>query len=182
MILLESLFFILPTYVANGCASLSTSIPILKNWSTPIDFGHEWKGKRILGDGKTFRGILFGTFCGILVGILEFFIAKHIDFQHLGQFKDATLVFFLKLSFLLGFGGLVGDLVKSLIKRRLGIKRGRPWPPFDQTDFLIGGLLFSSLLYFPGWTMTFILFIMTPVVHLFSNITAYLLKLKDVWW
>jgi CDP-2,3-bis-(O-geranylgeranyl)-sn-glycerol synthase len=184
MIILEALFFILPTYISNGCASLSMSIPILKKWKTPIDFGHSLNGKRILGDGKTFRGLIFGTFCGALVGILQYHIAKNFDFTYLEFFNKTQLDFekVLLLSFFLSFGALAGDMAKSVIKRRLGILRGRPWPPFDQLDFIIGGLAFGSIIYFPGWKIALTLVIITPVVHFSSNVIAYLLKLKDVWW
>jgi CDP-2,3-bis-(O-geranylgeranyl)-sn-glycerol synthase len=182
MIILESLFFILPAYIANACATLSMSIPLIKEFSTPIDFGISWKGKRILGDGKTFRGIIFGSLCGVITGIIQYLIKPRVEFKYLVQYNEEHLSFFVVIGFLLGFGALLGDLVKSFIKRRLGIKRGRPWPPFDQLDFITGGILLSSIVFFPGWKIVLILFIITPVVHFATNIVAYLLKIKDVWW
>jgi CDP-2,3-bis-(O-geranylgeranyl)-sn-glycerol synthase len=182
MIILEALFFILPTYASNSLSVVSMVIPVLKNFSTPIDFGKSYKGKRILGDGKTFRGFIFGTFCGCLVAVLQYFIAKNVEFKYLTEYNDASFSFFMTTGFLLSFGSVLGDSVKSLIKRRIGIKRGRPWIPFDQLDFITMGILLSSIVYLPGWKIVLILFIITPAAHFLSNVTAYLLKIKDVWW
>ena len=49
-IILQALWLILPAYVANASA-------VLVGGGTPVDSGKNWKdGKRILGDGKTWRG------------------------------------------------------------------------------------------------------------------------------
>ena len=73
-------------------------------------------------------------------------------------------------------------MIKSFFKRRIGIKRGQPWPPFDQLDFLTGGILLYSLTSIPDSRIVLILYMITPIGHLISNIIAYNLKLKNVWW
>ena len=61
-IILQSLWLILPAYIANGCAALFGG-------GTPIDFGKNYNdGKRILGDGKTWRGLILGTLFGMIGG------------------------------------------------------------------------------------------------------------------
>ena len=58
-IILQALWIIIPAYVSNASA-------VLVGGGTPIDFGKNWSdGKRILGDGKTWRGLLSGTFIDI---------------------------------------------------------------------------------------------------------------------
>ncbi|MBU0976169.1 CDP-archaeol synthase, partial [Patescibacteria group bacterium] len=149
-ILLEALFYILPAYIANSSATLTMSIPVLKKWRTPVDFGLGWKDKRILGNGKTYPGLIFGTLSGSLFAILQYFIATRSHFTYATAFNSYTLRDFLITGMLLSLGALLGDLVKSLIKRRLGLERGKSWIPFDQLDFLAGGILLGSLAYFPG--------------------------------
>lgn len=180
-IILEAIFFAIPIYIANSFATLSLTFPFIKNWSTPIDLGMSWKGRRILGNGKTFRGLLFGTSFAILSGIMQYYLSKRINFSYL-DYQSKPISFFTTTSFLLGFGALLGDMIKSYFKRRIGIKRGQPWPPFDQLDFLIGGTLLYSLFSIPDFQIVLTLFIITPIGHLISNIIAYNLKLKDVWW
>ncbi|MDD3647469.1 MAG: CDP-2,3-bis-(O-geranylgeranyl)-sn-glycerol synthase [Candidatus Dojkabacteria bacterium] len=181
-LLLEALFYILPAYIANSSATLTMSIPVLKNWRPPIDFGLSLRGKRILGDGKTFPGLLFGTCTAILVGIVEYYLARHITFEYAQDLNKYSLEAFVILGGSLGFGALLGDMVKSFVKRRFGIDRGKPWIPFDQLDFLLGGILIGSIVYFPGFKIALILLIITPLAHFLSNVIAYKLKLKSVWW
>lgn len=182
MIILESLFFALPIYIANSGATLSMSIPIIKKFRLPIDLGHKIKGKRIFGDGKTFSGIFVGILFSLIVGLLQHLLSNNIDFIFISKNLYTKLSTSLVTSFLLGFGALLGDLVKSFFKRRIGIERGKPWPLFDQLDFLVGSILICSIVYIPSIKIIIILFILTPIGHLLSNIAAYKLKLKKVWW
>lgn len=75
----------------------------------------------------------------------------------------------------------LGMLANSFVKRRLHLAWGSPFPPFDQLDFLAGGLFG---LYLSGYVVGSLLFIvpLTFILHLASNMLAYRLGLKDVWW
>ncbi|HIH72167.1 MAG TPA: CDP-archaeol synthase, partial [Thermococcaceae archaeon] len=87
--LLEALWYILPAYFANAS-------PVIFKGKTPMDFGKSFvDGKRILGDGKTWRGFFGGLFTGILIGVIQYQIKP--DFY--GSFSIA-----LKLAFALSFG------------------------------------------------------------------------------
>lgn len=83
--------------------------------------------------------------------------------------------------FLPGIFMYLGMLANSFVKRRLGLKWGAAFPPFDQLDFLAGGLFG---LYLAGYQVGSLPFIvpLTFFLHLFSNMVAYKLGLKDVWW
>jgi CDP-2,3-bis-(O-geranylgeranyl)-sn-glycerol synthase len=55
----------LPAYIPNPSAALFGG-------GRPIDFGRRLKdGYRIFGDGKTYRGLVIGTLCGILIGLIQ---------------------------------------------------------------------------------------------------------------
>lgn len=71
--LLLGLVYYFPAFVANG------SGPLVKN-GTPIDFRKNFQdGRRILGDGKTFEGLLMGLTYGTTVGVvLSFFFLEFI--------------------------------------------------------------------------------------------------------
>ena len=61
-IIIQALWLIIPAYIANASA-------VLVGGGTPIDFGKNWKdGRRILGDGKTWNGLIVGAFFGITSG------------------------------------------------------------------------------------------------------------------
>ncbi len=181
-IVLQALWLILPAYIANASALLSGG-------GKPIDFGKKWKdGKRILGDGKTWRGLVTGAVIGMVGGFglsIVAFYANDSDFAFLGlsDFGRFPLMIFIVGS--LCFGALIGDIVESFFKRRRGKNRGEDWIPFDQLDFIIGALvcsfLIASLLQVAGITSTnwfldtftiwhiLVLLIITPFFHLFAN-------------
>lgn len=168
-IIILSLLFILPAYVANSSAALFGG-------GLAIDFGKTLGGKRILGDGKTWRGLLLGVFFGTAAGNIEgyFLMGTQYAFGNLG--------FCTLLGLLLSFGALAGDLVKSFIKRRMGIERGKSWPIVDQLDFVAGAIVFGSILYLPPLEMLAFLIFLTPIMHLFLNYLGYKLKCKKVPW
>ncbi|MBN2066117.1 MAG: CDP-2,3-bis-(O-geranylgeranyl)-sn-glycerol synthase [Candidatus Thermoplasmatota archaeon] len=181
-IVLQALWLILPAYIANAGALLSGR-------GTPIDFGRNWKdGKRLLGDGKTWRGLATGAVIGMAGGFalsIIAFYAHDSDFAFLGlsNFGRFPLMIFIVGS--LCFGALLGDIVESFFKRRRGKRRGEDWVPFDQLDFIIGALvcsfLISSLLQVTGITSTnwfldtftlwhvLVLLVITPFFHVFAN-------------
>lgn len=181
-IIIQAFWLILPAYIANASA-------LLIGGGTPIDFGKNYKdGRRILGDGKTWRGLISGAFVGIAAGFgfsVVGFYANNSDFSFLGI--SDFLGFPLMIPILAGicFGALFGDIFESFFKRRVGKNRGEDWIPFDQLDFILGVLflsfLVSVLLEFCGfisynwflrnftvWHILFLLLV-TPFIHLFSN-------------
>jgi len=82
----------------------------------------------------------------------------------------------------LGTGALVGDIVGSFIKRRLKIERGRPAPLLDQLDFVIGALIFASLVVVVPLNLTILIIVLSIFLHLGANVIAYLLGMKKVWY
>jgi CDP-2,3-bis-(O-geranylgeranyl)-sn-glycerol synthase len=83
---------------------------------------------------------------------------------------------------LLGFGALAGDSIKSFFKRRVGVKPGKRWFPFDQIDFVIGALAFASIVYFPGWKNALIILLISLAGHVLVNHSAYYLKIRGEKW
>jgi CDP-2,3-bis-(O-geranylgeranyl)-sn-glycerol synthase len=181
-IILQALWIIIPAYVANASA-------VLVGGGTPIDFGKNWRdGKRILGDGKTWRGLLSGTFIGMTAGFGLVVAASYINsseyhFLHLTNFEGFP--FMIPIIFSICFGALLGDIIESFFKRRIGKNRGDDWIPFDQVDFILGVLFFSfitsSLLHLSGLMSTnwfienlfpwhiIVLLLVTPFFHLIAN-------------
>lgn len=143
-------WYILPAYFANAS-------PVLVGGGRPIDGGRVWRdGRRLLGDGKTWRGFIGGVLIGTLVGIVQYFITP--DFY--GSLETAV-----KLAFLLSFGALIGDLVGSFIKRRANLPRGYPAIGLDQLGFLISALAFA----YPVKTLSsgqiIFLLVVSPFIH-----------------
>ena len=166
-------WLMLPAYLPNPCAAVFGRGP-------PIDFGRNFTdGRRILGDGKTYIGFFAGSAAGIAIGLIQMWAAPHYSFFPL---------FTLKAIFCLSIGSLLGDLGMSFVKRRIGLKRGAPFPIADQLDFVAGAWLLTFIIErewfvsnFTIWIVITIL-IITPIMHRITNIIGYKLGTKDVPW
>ncbi len=61
-VLIIAFWLMLPAYIPNNCAALFGG-------GMPLDWGQTFQdGRRTLGDGKTFRGTIAGTVCGVSDG------------------------------------------------------------------------------------------------------------------
>ena len=173
--IIRALWFIFPAYVANAS-------PMLAKGVTPIDMGRNWvDGKRIFGDGKTWRGFFLGVVAGTFYGSLMWYLFPRFnEFAIVNSFSLPTITPF--IAFVMSLGALTGDLVGSFIKRRLGKKRGEEMFLFDTLNFVLGAIVFTA--FFSGITLreTVIILVMTPIIHRVTNIVAYQWRLKRVPW
>ncbi len=173
------IYFILPAYLSNASG-------LLFGGGTPVDFGYKTKnGNDLIGKGCTWRGLFAGTLIGGIVGLIQGIVTPSI-IQYFGgalpliNYGGATNGLIVGL--LLGLGALIGDAAGSFLKRRLDIKRGKPAPILDQLDFVIGALLLSSLMIKLDLNLIIIILIMSVILHLATNMIAYLIGIKDVWY
>ncbi|WP_424356316.1 CDP-2,3-bis-(O-geranylgeranyl)-sn-glycerol synthase [Methanobacterium sp. MBAC-LM] len=178
------IYFMLPAYLANVSA-------LVFGGGKPLDFGRNFRdGRRIIGNGVTWKGTIIGTLIGTLIGILQGSVSAYYGnvFSLIpgitiiqGPIPTSILQGAL-IGLFLGGGALIGDAVGSFIKRRIGIERGKAAPFLDQLDFVIGALVFASLIVFIPLNMIIIILIISIVLHLLTNMIAYLIGMKDVWY
>ncbi len=181
--ILQSLWFLLPAYVANPAA-------VLSGGGRPMDFGrHGWDGRRLLGGGKTWRGFVGGTAAGTLLGLLQSSIAVNAGAPSYVFGGDVDLAV---LPFLTALGGLLGDVLGAFVKRRLGLPKGARAPGLDQYDFLLGALL-VLVIASPSWLLAHyfigdalvglvVVLLVTPLLHRGVNLLGYRLGKKEVPW
>jgi CDP-2,3-bis-(O-geranylgeranyl)-sn-glycerol synthase len=173
--LLSALWIMLPAYLPNPVAAVFGG-------GTPIDFGKKFSDRRrLLGDGKTYRGFFFGVLAGIGIGILQIWLSDMYGLLNLPHHTLLSVT-------LLASGALLGDICKSFFKRRLGKERGERWVIADQYD-LVAGAFILMLLFDPSWILTYvtlptliIILILTPILHRVVNIFGYLIGIKEVPW
>ena len=172
------LYFFVPAYLANMAPVVVRGHA---EWlAGPMDGGRTWRGRRVLGDHKTWRGLL----AGIAVGALTFAaqrwlwqrgIARELALLDYGAVHPCTT------GALLGLGAGLGDAVKSFVKRRLDIAPGGSWLGFDQLDFMVGAYACVALVVVPPLLETVAIL---PVIFLGSIATTtigYWLGLKEAW-
>ena len=175
---LECVFVVLlimsPAYLAN-------TIAVLTGGKYPIDQGKlHSDGNRILGDGKTWSGLIGGTIGGMIVGYgLIAFIHEYI-----WESLDLSILF------LLSFGALFGDMTASFYKRRQNLQRGDKFPLLDMYDFIFMSLLLCLIFerewllswILDGWVPLFTILILTPFLHRGVNIIGYKIGVKNEPW
>ncbi len=135
-----------------------------------MDFGRSWRGKRIFGAHKTWRGLFFGTVAAMITIQLQ----QSFDFN-IAQYTGTNI---LLIGFLLGFGALMGDAVKSFFKRRANVKPGKQWIPWDQIDWVLGSLLFFHFYQPVSLTALIIALLLFGLLHPVVNMIGYHLKIK----
>jgi len=175
---LKTVWLLLPSYTPNNFA-------VVFGGGKPIDLGKNFiDGRRILGNGKTYRGFFAGVFGGVLIAHAELAVENLVGIH---IFSSIQYLKFLKLVLALSAGSLIGDCIGSFIKRRFGVERGDEFPVLDQYDFLALSLILAFLvckdfsrLYTPS--VILVALIITPLLHRLTNIIAYKLGLKDVPW
>lgn len=154
------IIFILPAYVANGA-------PVIFGGGMPLDLKRKLFGKRVFGDHKTIRGLVFGLLAGFTIALVE------------SQF----LSYMLATGILLSIGAHIGDLVGSFIKRQMNIKEGAHLPIVDQYLFLVFALIVALPLgHLPGIYGIVFIIVLTGLLHIAANRLAYMLKIKKVPW
>lgn len=153
-------------------------------FARPIDGGRTFRGRRILGDNKTWRGfVLMVPAVGVgfvvsnailgMVGIADLWPLSTGEYFLLGAW--------------VGLGFMAAELPNSFLKRQCGIGPGAAasgyWTKricflIDQVDSIVGGLVALNLVVpVPGWSWVQIL-VAGPVVHWLFNAVFYMVGLK----
>ena len=165
-------WFLLPAGLANMAPIIFNRLPLL---ATPVDFGRRWRGEPIFGPHKTYRGFLVAIILAIVAVYIQKWLAPHTGSYNLVDYKTINLVL---LGFLLGFGALAGDLLKSFAKRRVGRKSGQSWVPFDQIDWVVGALIATSFIANFSFSQILEALVVFGLLHPVSNLLGYALKFK----
>ncbi|MHC1595234.1 MAG: CDP-2,3-bis-(O-geranylgeranyl)-sn-glycerol synthase [Methanotrichaceae archaeon] len=175
--LITAIWLMLPAYLPNNFA-------VILGGGRPIDGGRTFAdGRRILGDGKTIRGTMGGILAGIGVGLIQNALAPVLGLPTFGEGPEVVLVLVG-----LSLGAMLGDIVASFFKRRIGLARGAPLFLVDQLDFVFGSWVLTVILA-PAWFMErftpliiFTVLVITPVLHRVTNIIGYRIKAKKEPW
>ncbi len=182
-ILIFSLLFIAPAYLANAGM-------VFAGGGKPIDGGKILKdGRRLFGEHKTWRGLIFGPlYIGIPISI-GIFILFLILWQFIGPAFQLAIHYDLYVIYddlrymeyyfvggplpmgffallirivILAYSAGIGDLAGSFLKRRMNLQSGGFAPLIDQLDFALMAILFISIASLIAPTFFWI-----PDIHIF---------------
>lgn len=176
-IIAQAFYFMLPAYFANMAPVIVKNI--FKGLAVPLDLGKKFHGEEIFGSHKTFRGLIAGVAFAMAVAYAQSLLASFPSFGDVGIVDYSRWIL---IGFLLGFGAIGGDLVKSFLKRRAGVPPGTRFIPWDQLDFVIGSLLLGSIIadYSTAFALTAIA--VSILGHVLVNHFAYYTKIRGEKW
>jgi len=119
----------------------------------PIDRGRKFRGKRIFGDNKTYRGILVVSL-GTVIGFgLQSALLHRIASVRSVELFDYAFFKSVALGGAVGVAAMLSELPNSFIKRRFEIAPGSAagglkgiiFYIYDQIDFLLGAWLVLAI-------------------------------------
>jgi hypothetical protein len=137
----------------------------------PMDGGASYRGRRVFGDNKTWRGAVVTI---PTVTASAWLLARLndccIELPTLAPFAELHPVAW---GFLLGTGYIAGELPNSFAKRQIGIGPGqsgrgavgRLFWIVDQVDSLAGMLLFTWPVWHPSARLVLLLFAIMLIAH-----------------
>ena len=196
---MSSLFLIVAFVLAGVAQTIWLRGGWLESWARPIDGGRMWRGKRIFGDNKTWRGlVVMIPAVASAFGLLRSFAGAE---QGTGDAASGSITGsgtwlapwsfgiggYVALGAWAGVGYMLGELPNSFVKRRLGVEAGRPPTSglgrtiafiVDQTDSVIGALLALSVFVSLSGQTWVVLMSLGPVVHWLFNVILVLVGVK----
>lgn len=167
----SSLWFFLPGIVGNqfpGFAVFFLQKIGKDHWNKPVS-------ERMLGKNKTWL-----AYPSSVVGsTITINIQSHYSDNNFIAYSSENIYL---LGFLFGVGIILGDHVKSLAKRKImKIPPGERWWPFDQLDFLVGGLIFvCPVLGFHVLSSAIVLVPIILVLNPLVNRLGYIVGIRKV--
>jgi CDP-2,3-bis-(O-geranylgeranyl)-sn-glycerol synthase len=204
--ILLGFLWLVPSMITNALMPFVSNIKGIPRY--PLDFGKIHRdGKRILGEHKSWNGLIGGTILGFTISAiltsLYFPIIDNIvkvnlaDGETVMAFLDlndrifvfvnlwANRTLFYMAIFVLCLATPIGDAVKSYYKRRKGIESGDVFLFWDQNDFILASI-FLTFPFFPlqHWITLWFYYIpvilITPFITVLANIIGYYLGKKKV--
>jgi hypothetical protein len=183
MRILETAYLILPLLVAGVVHAPVIKKNFLPGLARPLDFGMEFRGVRVFGENKTWRGLLLMSTVAVLVVLLQSQLYRFDPFRDL-SIVDYSRTSWLALGLTLGLGYSLSELPNSFFKRRLGIppggvprSRGLIQYVVDQADSAVGGTL--ALAFFGlAWDALLLVLALGFALHVVMDQLFFLFAVK----
>ncbi len=203
--ILGMIFFLLvPSFIANGMMVITGKIKGIPRY--PIDGGRTFRdGKRILGDGKSWNGVIGGWISGFVISVLFcwYFFGLIYNGENYGIFASDSFINqtyihnfirhvynqdgivwsgYILSQLFIALGSPIGDMIGSFFKRRVKRERGEVFLFWDQNDFIIVSAAIASIWFPITWIYWVFLLLFTPLMTAFANYIGFLMGKKDVPW
>jgi CDP-2,3-bis-(O-geranylgeranyl)-sn-glycerol synthase len=178
--ILFALWFFLPAGMANMIPIPVSKIPVLRNWEAPIDFGATFRGKRVFGPHKTWRGLIAGIIAAtVTLWLQQMATGQYGWFGHEASLAGYSSLPTLWLGVVFAIGALGGDAVKSFYKRRRNIAPGQVWFPYDLIDHIVGAALLTAPFVLFSWWIYLVVFVVWLLANMLVSYAGYIVGIKE---
>ena len=181
-VILELLLVASPVILAAIFHMVVVSYNWGKQFTYPLDHYKTFRGQRIFGQNKTYRGLLVMILASIAITYFYAFLVQvspSIASVNLLTFEHHSPFFY---GCLYGIGYVVGELPNSFFKRQLTISEGKSngfiQRLIDQLDSVVVILLMLIYTSHFTWTHFWIGIVFYGLLHLSINYGLFLLKLR----
>lgn len=205
-VILDSTIFVLPLWFGNAAPTILGGGPPIdggRYWRDGKRMLGDGKTIRGFWAGTLVGGIIGGFIAGLIAWMssilpVPLFLNDNLilrliyqDFLESGILYDFLSYINLRGLFsnslflgvftggVMAFGGLIGDLIGSFIKRRSGIERGHPFIFLDQLGFLVLGMILVYPLI--PWPIEYLI-VQVPItfiVHIAANLFGYFTGIQE---
>jgi hypothetical protein len=182
MLILQLLVFSIPAGIGAILHMLAVKYDLFPSLKIPIDMHQSYKGQRIFGNSKTWRGVILMVLFSIIGSYLLvylLYIYPGLAAYNIIDFNEHSPVFY---GCLFGLAYTLAELPNSFYKRRKGIDEGKRGHIInilvDQADSPIGCMVLLapfcdiSLMFFITGCFFYLL------LHLFFNVLLYSIGIR----
>lgn len=174
------IYFFIPAYLANAMPPLLKNVKYL---DCPIDNNKTINGRPILGDHKTWRGAVAILITGTVVNLITFYLHWYFNWSLYSIIGlDYLNINWWMFGLLMSLGVLLGDLSFAFIKRRVCLKPGSAFIPFDQINYVLGTFIVLQPMLNLNLKIWLILLIATFFIHVIFNRVGYEMGLHQAKW
>ncbi len=170
-------------------AAIGQGLCIKYSWlnrlKRPLDLGLMFRGRRVFGEHKTWRGLVINVVLCTLGTMIQTWLQNNDYVPQWLLLLDYKRYGFLA-GLLLGFGMTLGELPNSFVKRQLDIHPGKKGSGllgaafflFDQVDLTIGIWIFLFFLIKPSPVLILWSFLLTILLHIAISGIGYFLGMR----
>ena len=161
--------------------------PVSRKFAVPLDGYRTFRGKRIFGDNKTWRGLFVMIPATGLMFYLFAQLVPHLpDWMAHGMWSLSPAQYG-ALGLWAGLACMAAELPNSFFKRQMDIAPGRGASGrllgsvcfvVDHIDSVLGVLIALSMVVSVPWAAWAVLLVVGPAVHLVLSALLFVLKVK----
>lgn len=177
----QVLYLLLPLLVAAAWSAVVLRYELWLPLKRPIDGGLTFRGKRLFGESKTWRGVVVAVAGAVPTALLQrYVLVDLVGSLAVFDYRSVNPVLF---GALMAVGAMAGELPNSFVKRQVGIAPGKTttgplsvlFYVWDQVDLLTGAWPLVGWWVRPTAGFVAASFAVALVIHPTVSVIGYLL-------